>query len=445
MQAESPAPVPPVPWFTEGFYFTRNPSVLKSRAIYFKILGLFCLLLTVSIFTIIAIYWAALWHSPDKVHNLRGWILDFDGGELGAYVSQSVLATNGPKTSMTWVQVPISHFPNGQPDVIEAIAEHRAWTIIAINPGATSALNAAVTSANFSYNGSLAITAYTAEARSENAYRSYIRPKVTGILTNTTQQFNIHFVNELVNTGTNLTALAAAAPRLFTQPTNYIIDNVRPFDIPTASAVDFVGLIYLLILAFVFTMANWAGLVSVTQFNDRLTFRSLMLTRIFKPIIGYFFITLFYGLLSVAFQVPFDRKFGHSGFLVYWMLSWFAMAGLGLALESMITILTPTFVPFFLLLWLIANVSVCYWPPQLLPGIFHYAYAMPFYNVQQGVRTILFNTKNQLGLNFGVQLAWISVSLVTLTTFQWYARQKSVRAYEQALAVPVSDEKKQST
>lgn len=48
-----------------------------------------------------------------------------------------------------------------------------------------------------------------------------------------------------------------------------------------------------------------------------------------------------------------------------------------------------------LILWYIGNVSVCVYPIQTLPKIFHYGYAAPFYNVSRAFRTIAFNTKNQ--------------------------------------------------
>jgi hypothetical protein len=44
-------------------------------------------------------------------------------------------------------------------------------------------------------------------------------------------------------------AVLAAAPSTVLLPLNYTVSNVRPFDIQVATAVDFVGLIYLLILA----------------------------------------------------------------------------------------------------------------------------------------------------------------------------------------------------
>ena len=41
------------------------------------------------------------------------------------------------------------------------------------------------------------------------------------------------------------------------------------------------------------------------------------------------------------------------------------------------------------------NVSVSLYPIEILPIIFRYGYAMPFYNVSNTVRAVVFNTKNQ--------------------------------------------------
>lgn len=81
----------------------------------------------------------------------------------------------------------------------------------------------------------------------------------------------------------------------------------------------------------------------------------------------------------------------------------------------MVTLLTPRFIPFFLVLWIIsqykskcllhlndtdvlvtaANVSVVFFPVEMLPTIFRYGYATPFYNLGNATRTILFGTRNQ--------------------------------------------------
>ena len=85
----------------------------------------------------------------------------------------------------------------------------------------------------------------------------------------------------------------------------------------------------------------------------------------------------------------------------------------GLALESVITLLTARYIPFFMILLIIgmnvssstfiayynsfisANVAVCIYPIDMLPQIFRYGYAAPFYNISQSVRTIVFGTRNR--------------------------------------------------
>jgi hypothetical protein len=62
--------------------------------------------------------------------------------------------------------------------------------------------------------------------------------------------------------GANAGAVLTAAPTTVLSPLNYTINNVRPFDIEVATAVDFVGLIYLLILAFIAAVrvrSRWSG------------------------------------------------------------------------------------------------------------------------------------------------------------------------------------------
>jgi hypothetical protein len=47
----------------------------------------------------------------------------------------------------------------------------------------------------------------------------------------------------------NIAAILANAPQLVTTPVFFSTNNVRPYDIPVATAVTFVGLIYLTIIA----------------------------------------------------------------------------------------------------------------------------------------------------------------------------------------------------
>ncbi|KAL1756270.1 hypothetical protein FB107DRAFT_290241 [Schizophyllum commune] len=367
-------------------FFDKGAAAAVSRQIYFKIVFGGLMMMAIVIFGIFSIYWGALWRIP--AHNLPGWVIDFDGGQVGSTVTNALLQSTQGGSKITWTTRSASDFPNGDIDVANSVVNEKIWVAVVINNGATSNLNDAVSTADPSYNGTSAVTAYGVEARNENAYRSFISPIVQQTMAQISSQYARQMAGQLANSS-NVANILANAPQLIIQPVSFTLVNLRPFDVPVASAVTFVGLIYLLILSF---------------------------------------FILLYSLLSKAFQVPFDRKYGDAGFVLFWMINFVGMLCLGLSLEAMITLLTIRFMPFFMILWIITNVSVCFMPIEVLPKFYHYGYAMPFYNVSHTVRSIVFGSKNTLGLNFGVLVAWIVISCITLPLFQWFVRRKLVAA-----------------
>ncbi len=63
-----------------------------------------------------------------------------------------------------------------------------------------------------------------------------------------------------------------------------------------------------------------------------------------------------YSLVSLAFLVKFNRKYGNGGFVLYWMANWITMSALGFVMETVFLWLGPFF-PFFLIFWTIINVG----------------------------------------------------------------------------------------
>ena len=74
-------------------------------------------------------------------------------------------------------------------------------------------------------------------------------PQLVNVLGGVTESFNKQYIQTLPDKSSDLTILVFNAPELVSQPISYTVDNIRPFDVPVASAVEFVGLIYMLILA----------------------------------------------------------------------------------------------------------------------------------------------------------------------------------------------------
>ncbi|KAF8585956.1 hypothetical protein K439DRAFT_1409463 [Ramaria rubella] len=412
--------------FTASFW-SKDARTSCMRKAYITTLARGTLLTAVAILAVLSIYWGALWKIQDGVHNLNGVIVDFDGGPMGQVIQDVAKNITGPKTSVTWSSAPPSSFPNGPTDVAQAVIDEVYWIAIVINPAATAKLAAAVSTADPSYNSSEAVSIYAVEARNENSYPIFVAPPPQELMNMAIKLFANQHAMQLAS-NSNITHLLSNAPGVVTQPMYYTLVNLRPFDVFAASAADFVGLIYLLIISFLITNLNFGARME-TGLARHLTLRSLIQVRIVSAVGIYFFLSLIFALLSLAFQIPFSRTIS-GGFVIFWILCWMAMSALGLALETLVTILTPRFTPYFMILWIIVNVSVCFYPIELQPPIYRYGFASPFYNVSRAVRTIIFGTRNQIGLNFGVQFAWIAVSLITLPTFQWFKRRGDVRQWE---------------
>ncbi|KAJ6607870.1 hypothetical protein B0H10DRAFT_2070093 [Mycena sp. CBHHK59/15] len=407
-------------------FFDKSPSASTARAIYLKTVFGGVMGLSIVIFAVCSIFWGSLWKTP--AHTLPGWVVDFDGGFVGQSVAKALSSIDPGINGVVWEVVAANQFSGGISDLENAIAEEKTWVAVAVNVGASSNLTAAVATADPSYEGSRAITFIGAEARNENQFNLILRPIVTGQLEEVVHQFAIQFAKN-ISASSNIATLLSTAPGLVLRPIFYTTDNILPFDVPVASAVTFVGLIYLLILSMVS-----AGGRQASNLEQGLTLGSLIRVRLATSIIAYFFIALFYTLLSRAFQLPFDRRFGKAGFVIFWMLNWIGMLACGLALEAMVTILTVRFIPFFLFIWIISNVSVSVFPLQVLPHVYRYGYAFPFYNISRAVRTIIFGTKNDVGLNFGILIAWVAISAITLPLFQWIVHRKAAAAVQSQAA-----------
>lgn len=98
---------------------------------------------------------------------------------MGQVVQAVAKNMTGPKDAITWSVMPGSNFHNGPADVAQAVVNERCWVAIVVNPQATAKLNAAVSTVNASYNGSLAVTIYAIEARNENALYGFSHSKIS--------------------------------------------------------------------------------------------------------------------------------------------------------------------------------------------------------------------------------------------------------------------------
>ncbi|KAG8712219.1 hypothetical protein FRC08_014877 [Ceratobasidium sp. 394] len=428
--AEGPGTRSPAP---EKFAHTVfDPKIAHLRAIYIKIMGMTLALTIVMMWICLPVYWGSLARSARHAPSLKAWVIDRDGGEIGQAVVQGLIATTqtGTKQHLGWRQVPADHVS----DVGDAIVDEQAWAAVVVNANASARLAAARASGDSSYNPMSAITFYYAQARNEQATGTYVNPLTTAALTQILQSYNAKSAAAyLTSISGNTTAVQAlvSAPQTMTSGAWWTTENLRPYNAPVATALTLVGQIYLCIFAFIMTMTNDAARGILGPF---LKLRSYLWLRILVPLGVYLPLSLAFAMVSLPFHAPFGAKYSYGGgFFLYFAYTYMGMSALGLATEAMVTILTPKFMAFFLIPLIIVNVSVATLPFDLQPWFYQYGHAFPIFNNTQAVRTILFNTKNHLGLNAGVILGWCALSCVTIPLFTILMRRRDMRAHQKAM------------
>ncbi|THG94903.1 hypothetical protein EW145_g8054 [Phellinidium pouzarii] len=387
------------------------------------------------------IYWGSLSAAAKLTGNLEAWVINRDPGRIGLSFENAILAAPSTGSGALWWRLVNASLAGDDDTIAQAIIGEQAWVAVVVSENATALLTAARASGDETYDPSSVFTVYyaqatnfdCAQARNEVATGTYMLPIVTSLLSNFTSTYATGSAQRFLATiiaedGTvNTTALTniARAPQTMTPGVGYHTVNLRPYTASVAQAVLLVGQIYLCIFTFIITMAHATARDFVRRY---LIFSSYVAIRIVTPLILYLPLSLCYSMVSLAFKLPFGTRYTYGeGFLLFFAIIYLGMSAFGLALEAMTTLLTPKFIPFFLILLIIANISTAAIPPELQPKLYAYGAGFPFWNLQQAMRTIFFNTTSHLPTNAGVLMAWILLSCCTLACFTWLVRLREVR------------------
>ncbi|KAA8917070.1 hypothetical protein TRICI_000742 [Trichomonascus ciferrii] len=407
----------------KGFFHPDLGDARKKISLGF---GGIYLLYGVLILAILSIYWGSLYERETRTTNLNILVINWDSKESTDYlrdhnikpvVGDAVLQSLGEVSGVLGWEVRDDLNQSDIEYIYHLVHQRRSWGAIVIHPNSTEKIHRAMSNAESSFTPEGLIEAVYEQATDMTATGSYVVPGFYQLQT----VFQKHVSNEiyapLLDSLSNdqKTDLIRDAPTIVSQPISFELKDNLPVQSMLLMAPLQIGLIYLIILSFfqfncsIAIHMNFVGKLKQTHF---------LFYRWLSAQLSYFVISLFYSLLTLAFQVDTGFTFGKSGFLVFWMINFLGMSAVGGANENMSLVLFAYFPPalgFWLLFWVISNISPAYGPIQLCPKFYRYGYAFPIYNILEATRVVLCDTtKRTLGRHIGVLIAWIAVNTIIL-------------------------------
>jgi hypothetical protein len=411
------------------------------------------LILGICIFTFLCLFWGALF-PQDNHHHLGVWVVDFDQPPngispfVGPFVTrsvQSIIDAKGPNLGYTFR--PPSDFDNDPLKVRESIYDFKAWAAIVINPNATALIEAAVRQGNSSYDPRGACQIIYNSARDQSTVMSYIVPAMVAVQKIAVSNFGREWLRHLLQNTSASDLNLDVAPQAISPGIEFTQYDLRPFGPPVATPAVTIGLIYLIILSFFsFTFFLPIHMKFMTpRGHPPLHFHHLIIWRYLATVVSYFFLSLVYSLVSLAFLMPMNRSpgshvwpeknpnaYGRGTFPVYWMVNFVGMTALGLASENMAMLLGTPWTALWLIFWVISNVATGFYPLPLAPSFYRWGYAWPIHNVAELTRQILFDLHSRAGLNWGILFAWCAIGTALFPLCCYYMKRKTIKAKKQA-------------
>lgn len=418
---------------------------------------------------VLSLYWGALFTVYDRLPKLAVWIVDFDA-KVAPYNTSTATPIVGPfitnafeklqpqtVDNLGWMVKSAADFNFDPIAVRQGIFDENAFVAIIVNANATTLLQEAVNNGNSSYDPAGAAQVIYNTARDATTMSSYILPALLDVLFPLVSEFGKEWATILSKNAS--TQDVFRTPQAVNPGIGFSLIDLRPFTPPTGTPAVSIGLIYLIIISFFsfsFLMPIHA-LFMTNKDHAPIHKAHLLIWRLTSSIAAYFFLSLFYSLVSLAFQIPFSNSsasqtegvlnanaYGRGSFVVYWMLNWVGMTALGLPSENMAMILGQPYASLWLVFWVITNVATSFYSILLESDFYRWGYAWPLNRsmfisprterrslivaVVHASRTILYDTKSAMGEDFGILFAWCAVSILFFPFALWVMQWKNTRS-----------------
>ncbi|GEQ68645.1 hypothetical protein JCM33374_g2313 [Metschnikowia sp. JCM 33374] len=428
-------------FFNERLSGQRKRIVVNTVLIY--------ALMGACILGVFSIYWGSSYQRQTRFPNLRMLVVIEDDVAVNGTdpvignAMRQLLQTPAARELGNWMvqnttefrKLAADHGHDVFSEIQHQVHRQNYWTSIYVKPNATVNLRNAIINADSAYNVSYnSIVSFYETGRDMNSMTQYVTPHTQAIGRMFLGQ-QAHIVESLLG-GVNTSQVFANidAVRVATTPLAFTFIDARPLTDDVLVAPLQVGLIYMIIVTFF--GFNFFGDLHREVIRSRVKKWHLLTYRVVASISSFLFISLFFSLVTLAFQVDFTVAFGKSGFLVYWMTTFLTMCAVGSMNEMMAMVCImfyPPLLGFWLLFWVISNIAATFNPIALCPEFYRYTYAMPIHAAYEINKVIFFDTyKGAMGRNYAILVIWAVLAITGMgAVFFPFKKTMGKRAVEE--------------
>ncbi|KAJ5904890.1 uncharacterized protein N7473_001806 [Penicillium subrubescens] len=346
-------------------------------------------------------------NDSQRIKALKLLFVDYDHGIIG----QSVRAAYSELENSNFPTLTESlsiDFPSAS-DIRKSVCKGHYWGAIYVNQDASSRLSTALASPETAgtYENSYALSYVFNSAR----YPAYAQ----------TISSSLQILVQGARTGYNAINGTAAMSKLNTTDQNIaqiLLDPISAtyIDIkPTAQGVRFyyntVSMAMVILPQFFFIMAL-NGISAQTKIFQSFSLRKNISLRLGLSVCFTFIASLCMSGYIWAFREDWGTTSSQYG--LTWMIIWLVMHLNFFIIDSVTAVIPVQFMPFFILTWIIMNVSSTLSPFELSPGFYRIGYALPAYELYQVLLDIWTHGCNPtLYRSLPILFAWWLVSAVT--------------------------------
>lgn len=364
-----------------------------------------------------SVYWGALYDREAHLHNLTSLVVIEDStvGAIDGLIGQEIvrlLESDKYKNKAGWeiyqgdeIYEIFDKGDNISAKIIEKVHHHKYWSAVHVYPNAT--YNMYLSYENATPNKNISVEFVYESGRDITNMKTYVVTSFENIEQSFLQNYSTIAQQLLVDLSDSEKADLITSDAILTVPEFYFNDY-RPYDNSVLLAPLQVGLIYLIIVSF-FLFNFFAETHKLLIPHVKLP--QYLLYRFLGNHLSYLIISIFICAVSAIFQVDFTVTFGRAGFVIYWFTTYLTMAAVGGANENMAMLIftyNPPFVSFWLIGFVIFNVSPSFSSMALINRFYRYGYMMPIHSAQEIYKVIFLNLwKGQLGLYYGLLCVWI--------------------------------------